>query len=225
MAGYVEAVLPLGVGFSRVDLARVLRAFRYLAANPGQQLVLSRMANQLSIKADTARAYLDVLEAAFLVFRAEAQRPSEHKVLTAHPRLFATDTGLAAWAMGLGVREPKPRETGSLFENRVAVELASTVDWTSERIIIRHWRDQRSKHEVDLLLLHADGRGVAVETKASSQAGPGDTIGLVAFALANPDTFHRGIVVYTGDRVVDLTPPDLPRRSILAIPAEILFAP
>ena len=39
-----------------------------------------------------------MLEACFLLFRVEAERPSEHKVVIAHPRLFATDVGFAAWA-------------------------------------------------------------------------------------------------------------------------------
>ncbi len=223
MASYVEAVLPLGADGSRVDLGRLLRSFRYLAANPGQQLVLSRMATELGIKADTARSHLEMLEAAFLLVRAEAHRPSEHKVLTAHPRVFATDTGLAAWALGLGLRDPNPLERGALMENRVAVELAATLDWAPERIVLRHWRDQRSKHEVDLVLVHPDGRHVAIEIKGSTSVGPGDTRGLVAFAVTNRDTFHRALVVYDGQRIVDLTPRSLPTGSILAVPFAALL--
>jgi uncharacterized protein len=225
VASYVESVVPLGAASARIDHARLTKAFRYLAANPAQLLNVSRMASELSIKADTASSYLEQLEASFLLFRAEAHRPSEHKVLTAHPRVFASDVGLASWAMRLHAKPPDPLQRGSLLENRVALAFASTVDWTSDRIEVRHWRDQRAKVEVDLLLIHPDNRAVALEVKASMSTGPDDAKGLVAFALANRDAFKAGYILYTGDRVIDLTPKSpplpLPRRSILAVPLEM----
>lgn len=224
MATYVESVLPLGTAGSRADLGRLLRTFRYLAANPGQQLVMSRAASELGMKADTVRSHIEALDAAFLLTTAQAHRPSEHKVLTAHPRTFACDTGLAAWAMGLGSRPPTPLERGSLMENRVAIELAATLDWTSSRIVLRHWRDRRSKKEVDLLLVHADGRAVPIEVKSANAVGPADAAGLSAFAAENRDRFHRGFVVYDGNRVLDLSPSHLPNRSILAVPFDTLVA-
>lgn len=223
MASYIEAVIPLGTGSSRVDQSRVLRAFRYLAANPGQQLNYTRMASELSIKADTARAYVDHLEAAFLLFRAEAHRPSEHKVLTSHPRVFATDTGLAAWAMRIVEAPPAPLARGALAENRLALALATTAEWSEERIALRHWRDSRSKREVDLLLVHPNGRAIAVEVKSASSVGSGDTLGIQAFAAENADAFQGGFVVYDGSRVIDLSPQDLPSRSLLAVPVDLFL--
>ena len=219
LAAYVDAVVPLGAS-PRVDHARLLRAFRYIAANPAQLLNVARMASELDIKADTATSYIDQLETSFLLFRAEALRPSEHKVLTAHPRIYCSDVGLSAWAMGLRIpgKLPNPLQRGSLLENRVAVSLSATAEWGKDRIAVRHWRDQRAKREVDLLLVHPDGRTVAIEVKASMSVGPDDIVGISAFAAANPDSFKAGYLVYTGDRVVDLTPKGLPKRAIIAVP-------
>ena len=221
-SAYVESVVPLGAGSSRVDHARLLRVFRRVAANPGQILNLARLASELGMKAPTAAGYLEMLEASFLLFRAEAHRPSEHKVLTAHPRLFTTDVGLAAWANRYLLDDA--RVVGSLMENRIAVAVAATIDWSTDRVALRHWRDQRNKRKTDLLAVHADGRTVPIEVKASSTVGPGDTRGLVAFAAANPSTFHRAFLVYRGDRTVDLSPPELPARSILAVPDDVFLA-
>ena len=122
--------------------------------------------------------------------------------------------------MGLRIpgKLPNPLQRGSLLENRVAVSLSATAEWGKDRIAVRHWRDQRAKREVDLLLVHPDGRTVAIEVKASMSVGPDDIVGISAFAAANPDSFKAGYLVYTGDRVVDLTPKGLPKRAIIAVP-------
>lgn len=222
LGAYVESVLPLGPTSSRVDLSRLMRAFRYLGSNPGQQLNIGRMANELQIKADTARSYLEALEACFLLFRAEAHRPAEHRVLTAHPRVYATDVGLATWAARMIDRPATPTEVGALLENDVAVTLASSCEWGPQHIVVRHWRDDRAKREVDLLLVHPDGRAVPIEIKSAEQVGPADTEGLLAFATANRPAFHRGYLIYQGQRVIDLSPPDMPDRSVVAVPVGYL---
>lgn len=224
IGAYVESVIPLGPSSSRVDQGRLMRAFRYLAANPGQQLNLGRMASDLQIKADTARTYIDALEACFLLFRAEAHRPAEHRVLTAHPRIYAADVGLATWAARMLDRPTSPTEIGSLLENEVAVALSSTCDWGRERILVRHWRDERAKREVDLLLVHPDGRMVPIEVKSAEHVGPAETTGLLAFAESNPNAFHRGYLLYQGNGVVDLSPSDMADGSIVAVPISHLLS-
>ena len=223
MGSYVDSVVPLGAGSARVDHARLLRTFRYLAANPAQQLNLARAANELGFRAETVRNYVDALEASFLIFRVEAHRPAEHKVLTAHPRIHVGDLGLATWAGRFADKDPNASASGGLLENQLAHALVATVDWAAEAIAVRHWRDQRARREVDLLLVHADGRCVPIEVKSSLSAGPDDTTGLRAFAAANGEDFQRGIVAYCGTRTTDLTPSDLPARSILAVPISRLL--
>jgi uncharacterized protein len=225
MASYIESVIPLGAASARTDHGRLLRAFRYLVANPSQQLNLARMSDELQIRAETARNYLEALEAAFLIVRVEAHRPTEHKVLTAHPRVYATDLGLAAWAGRLvdASVSVSAASLGNLLENQFAHGLAATLEWGTERLSLRHWRDQRAKREVDLLLMHDDGRCVPIEVKSSTTVGPDATVGIEAFADANRDAFLRGVVAYCGRRTIDLSPAGLPPRSILAVPISRLL--
>jgi uncharacterized protein len=223
MGSYIESVIPLGAASPRTDHARLLRTFRYLAANPAQQLNLTRAADELQVRADTARGYIESLEASFLVFRVEAHRPVEHKVLTAHPRLHPTDVGLGAWASHVIDAEPSAAILGGLLESQVAHDLAATLDWQDPRISLRHWRDQRSKHEVDLLLVHDDGRAIPIEVKSSISIGPDATKGIEAFAQSNSNAFVRGVVAYCGTRAIDLSPIHLPPRSILALPIDRLL--
>ena len=223
LSSYVESTIPLGSPTTRVDHSRLLAVFRYLAANPGQLLNVARGASELAMKADTLRSYIETLESSFLLFRTEAHRSAEHRVLTAHPRIFASDVGLASWALGLAGKNPLPLQFGSLLENLLAVELSSTAYWSHETPKLRHWRNERSQHEVDLLVVHPDGRMVPLEVKGASTVGPGDTRGLLAFAQSHPEEFVSGYVVYTGARVVDLSPKGMPDGSILGIPASLLL--
>jgi uncharacterized protein len=220
MAAYVEGVLPLGAGNSRVDLGRLLRTFRYLAANSGQLLNFSRAASELGVQANTVRAHLEILEASFLLFRAEAERPAEHRVVVAHPRVFATDVGLATWAARAWSKPMSAALLGSLTETLVARDLSAVANAHRDRVVVRHWRDERNRNEIDLLLVHPDGRHVAIEVKASTSVGPDDTRGLRAFAEAFPVSCVRAVLIYEGPMVKDLSSPKGP--SILAVPRALL---
>ena len=220
MASYVESVLPLGAAGTRADLGRLMVAFRYLAANSGQILNIARAAGELGAQANTVRNQIDLLEACFLLFRVEAERPSEHKVVVAHPRLFATDVGLATWAARAWDGPATAVLLGSLTETAVVHDLAAGAAAHRDRVIVRHWRDARNTHEVDVLLVHPDGTLVAVEVKASTSVGPADAQGLARFAAKEPERLVRGVVVYDGTRVLTLSGPGQPQ--ILAVPRALL---
>lgn len=217
IAAYVEAVLPLSAAGTRADLGRLLRTFRYLAANSGQLVSYARASSELAIQAATVRNHLELLEAGFLLFRAEAHRSAEHRTVSAHPRVFATDLGLAYWAARAFSGNLPAAVRGMLVETRLAHDIAALAAAESDRILVRHWRDDRNKHEVDLLLVHADGRTVPIEVKASTTVGPDDTRGLIAFVASSPATCSRALLVYEGDRVVNLTPKGF-SAEITAIP-------
>jgi uncharacterized protein len=208
MATYVEAVLPLGAGQSRADLGRLARTFRYLAASSGQHLNLARAAGDLSMQAATVRNHIEILEAGFLLTRIEAHRPAEHRVVTAHPKLMATDAGLATWAARAWDKNLPAAVIGGITETVVGHDLAAAAAAHPDRVVLRHWRDKRSQTEVDFLCCHPDGRFVPIEVKASSSVSPADTRGLQAFAAEASGRTVRGIITYQGDRVVDLTPRD-----------------
>jgi predicted AAA+ superfamily ATPase len=217
VSAYVESVLPLAVAETRADLGRLLRTFRYLAANSGQLLNIARAASELSIQAVTLRRQIEMLEACFLLFRVEAHRPAEHRVVTAHPRLFATDVGLATWASRAWLSPLAATALGMLTETLVAHDLAALADAGSQRVVLRHWRDNRNQREVDLLMVHPDGRTIPIEVKASTSVGPDDTAGLRAYVDEVGPACERAILIYEGDRVVDLTPTDT-QTQIVAVP-------
>lgn len=216
---YVEGVLAMEGVDPRVDRSRLLQTFRYLASNPAQILNLSRAASDLGVRAETIRNHLGICEARFLVDVAGAHRPREHQTVAAHPRLFAADPALAAWAAETSaarlVRDPQL--AGSLLENFVAHELAAQADWSPTPATLLHWRDARAKKEVDLVVRSAAGEIIAVEVKSASTVSRRDTAGLRAFADRAGDRLVRSIVVYTGRAVRQID------DAIWAVPVGAFF--
>lgn len=203
---YVEGVLTMHLAGSRTSRSRLLQTYRYLAANPGQILNLSRAASELSMRAETAQSYLDLCESSFLLDVAPAHRPAEHQSVTAHPRVFASDVGLAAWAAEASsdrlIRDPKL--VGGMLENLVAHEVSAQAAWSRIATSVLHWRDSRAGREVDLVLRRSNGDMLAIEVKSASRVSMADAKGLVAFGAAAKGKLTRGLIIYSGRAVRQL---------------------
>lgn len=219
LSAYVEGVLTANLAGTRTNRSRLLHTFRYLAANPGQILNLSRAASELSMRVETVQGYLDLCTTSFLLDVAPAHRPSQHQALTAHPRVFAADSALAAWAADTSperlLRDPKL--SGALLENFVASELGAQTEWMSQAPRTLHWRDTRASREVDLVFRRPDGDMLAIEVKSAASVSMDDARGLEAFAEAAGDRLVRSIIVYTGRTNQQLD------DQIWAVPVSALF--
>lgn len=213
---YVEAVLFHEVGV-RHDRAELLRLFRYVAASTARLANLSSMASELGATRSTIAARLASLDACFLLHALAGHRPTEHRTLTAHPKLHASDTGLAAWAARMDDR-PSAAMFGAMLETLVVNELVAQAGWIHGGPTVRHWRDTVKKVEVDAVLLQSNGRSIPVEIKAGADVRPDDLAGLRAY-LASVTGAERGIVFYTGDKTLHVD------EAIWAVPISTLWTP
>ena len=107
------------------DLNAFQRFVRMCAARTGQLLNLSSLANDCGITHNTARAWLSVLEASYIVFLLKPYFQNMNKRLIKTPKLYFYDTGLAVWLMG--IHEPEllaiHAMRGALFETWAIGEL------------------------------------------------------------------------------------------------------
>lgn len=211
---YVEAVLFHEVGV-RHDRAELQRLFRYLAASTARLANLSSIASELGATRATIAARLASLDACFLLHALAGHRPSEHRTLTAHPKIHAADTGLAAWAARMDER-PSAAVFGAMLETLVVNELVAQAGWIHGGPTIRHWRDTVKKVEVDAVILQSNGRSIPIEVKAGADVRPDDLVGLRAY-LASVSGAERGIVFYTGDKTLKLD------DAIWAVPISALW--
>ena len=137
------------------DLDTFQRFLRLCAGRTGQLLNLSSLSNDSGITHNTAKAWISVLEASYIVHLLPPHHQNFNKRLVKTPKLYFLDTGLATWLLGIQNSEQLAThvQRGALFETWVISELLKARYNAGETSNLYFWRD-RSGHEVDLLIDH-----------------------------------------------------------------------
>ncbi|MBZ0168761.1 ATPase AAA [Candidatus Methylomirabilis lanthanidiphila] len=134
------------------DLEAFQRFVRLCAGRSGQILNLSSLATDCGITHNTAKAWISVLEASYILFQLRPHHANFSKRLVKSPKLYFYDTGLLCWL--LGVREPGQLAThplrGSIFETLIVSELVKSCFNRGERATLHFWRDSNG-NEVDII--------------------------------------------------------------------------
>jgi len=148
------------------DLEAFQRFVRFCAGRTGQLLNLSALATDCGITHGTARAWLSVLEASYLVFQLRPYHVNFNKRLIKTPKLYFYDSGLVCWLLGIQTPEHLACHPlrGAVFETFVVSELMKRRLHAGERPGLYFWRDSNG-NEVDVLI--EDGAFlIPVEIKA-----------------------------------------------------------
>ena len=164
VATYVERDVRQLLGVR--DLTLFQRFVRMCAARTGQLLNLTALAADCGVSATTARQWLSVLEASYLVLRLPPYHQNIGKRLVKTPKLYFLDVGLAAWLAG--IRAPAQLHThalrGALFETWVVSEVVKAFAHRGRSTPLFFWRDSTGL-EVDLVWESADGlQGVEIKS-------------------------------------------------------------
>ena len=148
------------------NLSAFRKFVRLCAGRVGQLLNLHSLGNDAGVSHTTARQWISILEASYIVFLLEPFHANISKRLIKSPKLYFFDVGLAAYL--LGIETPLQVTThplkGFLFENLVVVEALKHRFNQGKRSNLSFYRDS-SGTEVDLLCSLAD-KFLAVEVKA-----------------------------------------------------------
>jgi predicted AAA+ superfamily ATPase len=139
------------------DLEAFGRFIGLCAGRTGQLLNLSSLANDCGISQPTARRWLSVLEASFLVFLLRPHHRNFNKRLVRSPKLYFLDSGLLTYL--LRIRSPGELLThsarGAVFESFVVSELVKQALHQGQEPDLYFWRDSAG-HEVDILIDRGD---------------------------------------------------------------------
>lgn len=185
------------------DLLLFQTFLRLYAGRTGQLLNLSSLANDCGISHPTARSWLSVLEASYIVFRLPPFFANLGRRLIKAPKLYFYDAGLVASL--LNVENPLQLENhplrGALFETWVVGEIAKAHLHRGLRPRLSFYRDS-SGLEIDLILERGTDL-VLVEVK-SAQTPSGQffkAFERFAAALKGSETprIAGRVVVYGGD--------------------------
>ncbi len=148
------------------QLALFQRFLKMCAARSGQLLNLSSLAADCGISHVTAREWLTVLEASYIVRLLPPYHRNFGKRLVKTPKLYFLDVGLAAWLLGIRAADAVSTHAmrGALFETLVIGEFIKQRHNAGQPAELYFWRDNIG-HEVDLLF-EAGGRLQPVEIKS-----------------------------------------------------------
>ena len=148
------------------ELETFQRFVRLCAGRTGQLLNFSSLATECGITHNTAKAWISVLEASYIVFQLRPHHVNFNKRLVKASKLYFYDVGLVSWL--LGIQTPEQMEThplrGSIFETFVVAEVMKSFLNRGERPNLYFWRDSNGV-EVDILIEQA-GRIIPVEIKS-----------------------------------------------------------
>ncbi|MBU0542327.1 MAG: ATP-binding protein [Gammaproteobacteria bacterium] len=180
------------------DLQLFQRFLRLAAARSGQLLNLSSLGADVGISSVTAREWIGVLEASYLVMRLPPYFENFGKRLVKTPKLYFLDTGLMCWLLGIhsaAILSAHPLR-GQVFETMVVVEAYKAALNKGQQAALYFWRDSAGQ-EVDLLA-QRDGVFESYEIKSGSTFSADWFKQLTKLEKLNPNA-ARSTVIYGGD--------------------------
>ncbi len=135
------------------DLSAFQRFLKLTAARTGQLLNMQSLASDAGVSDKTAKHWLSILETCYLVHFVHPHFANFGKRLTKSPKLYMTDSGLAAALMGIQNEAQMQNHPlrGALFETMVVNEFRKNRCNTGVRDPLYFWRDNIGT-EVDLIL-------------------------------------------------------------------------
>ncbi|MCF7950377.1 MAG: ATP-binding protein [Spirochaetaceae bacterium] len=172
------------------------RFLKLCAGRSGQILNYSSLANDCGITHNTARSWISILEASYIVSLLPPYYENFNKRLIKSPKLYFLDSGLLCYLLGIHSAEifaVHPLK-GAVFETFIYGELLKTYFNTAHRAELYFWRD-KTGHEIDFIAPQAN-KIISIEVKAGKTINPDYFKNLQYFASLAPST--EAIVIYNG---------------------------
>jgi len=181
------------------DLSLFERFIRLCAGRTGQLLNLQSLGNDVGISHTTARSWLTLLEASYVVFRLPPWHANISKRQVKTPKLYFYDVGLASYLLGIEQQSHINRHPlrGNLFENMVVMEALKYRYHRGKRSNLYFWRDAKG-NEVDLLVERGPDIA-AVEIKSGATISSDYFKGLRTFSAKLPAPVRQCALIYDGE--------------------------
>ena len=185
------------------DIATFQRFIQLCAGRTAQLLNYSSLADDCGISQPSAKAWLNILETSFIVFRLPPFHSNLRKRLVKMPKLHFYDTGLVCWL--LGIRTPEQLRShplrGPIFETWAISEVTKHRSNRGETGGLSFYRD-RNGAEADLIVEHPS-RITLVDAKSTATASSSLFSGVrrVRRHLTELPSPYDTIIVYGGDQL------------------------
>ena len=167
---YIETYLERDARaqLANTSLTNFQRFLRLCAGRIGQLLDIGNLSTEAGVDSRTAKRWLSILQASFIVFLVQPYYKNFNKRLVKRPKLFFCDTGLACSLLGLRTAESVALSPfrGGLFENMAFTEYVKRAYAQGRPADVWFWKETAT-NEVDLVM-EEDGSLRAVEVKSGA---------------------------------------------------------
>ncbi len=200
--GYLQTYVERDVRalISLKDLNRFQQFLTLLAGRIGQVINYTSLSNDTGVSATTIKNWISVLKASYVVFELSPFFENIRKRVVKSPKLYFTDTGLAAFLLGIRTAEQAARDPlrGGLYENLIILEIMKYRLNQGRRPDLYFFRDTHGG-EVDLLI-REQGKLFPVEIKSSVTFSKSFLKGIERFRSLTSNCRADGAVLYNGEQ-------------------------
>ena len=168
-----------------------------LAGRTAQLLNLNALSGEVGVSHTTLSGWLDMLEASFIVFRLQPYHANIRKRMVKTPKVYFSETGLAASLLGLKTVEQVSHDPlrGNLFENLVVTDFVKRALNRDDEGDLFFFRTSDGL-EIDLVRRRAKG-WQPIEIKSSETYSSALLHGLDAYRRLVPNAIEPSLV-YAG---------------------------
>lgn len=181
------------------DLIIFQRFIRLCAGAIGRPLNVASLANDCGIDQRTAKSWLSVLEASYIIFLLQPYHGNFNKRLIKSPKIYFYDTGLACALLDIQSHDQLHTHymRGGLIESLIISDIFKHYyNQGSRPRNVYFWRDQTG-HEIDCIIEQGKDL-IPVEIKAGSTIGSDCFSGLTFWADLTGQSSPIGYVIYGG---------------------------
>ena len=185
------------------NLTTFSRFLGLCAGRIGQVLNLTSLANDTGISVNTAKSWLSLLEASFILFTLQPYYKNFSKRLIKSPKIYFYDTGLVCSL--LNIQSVEMIQThylyGALFENFIIAEIMKLQAHNGKKSTLYFWRDNNGV-ELDCLVERGNGQLCVIEIKGGATINQDYLKHIKRF---NPDGIKtEKYVIYTGKETINI---------------------
>jgi len=183
------------------DLNSFQQFLKLCAGRVGQQLNLSDLAGVCGVSVPTARRWISILEASYIIFLLQPHFTNFNKRLTKAPKLYFYDTGLVCSLLGIESPSALALSTfrGSLFESYIIADLYKQFYNLGKRPSLYYWRDLNGRLEIDGIIEVASQYLYPIEIKSGTTIASDFFNNLVSWSALAKKNPEDGYLIYGGD--------------------------
>ena len=175
------------------------------AGRVGQVLNLTSLANDTGIAVNTAKAWLSLLEASFIIYQIQPYYKNFSKRLIKSPKLYFYDTGVVCSLLKLIDSEMINTHYlyGSLFENLVISEIIKSQCHLGKSPSVYYWRESNGI-EIDCIVEKGNNEILALEIKGGQTFTKDYMKNLRNFAKTETGMKINKAIVYAGEQSTNI---------------------